>query len=108
MVIDVRSRLNVSDRQLAEFCRKWKITRLELFGSVLREDFDPLRSDVDILVTFEDGADPSFRSYLAMEDELKQLLGRDVDMPQRSSIERMKNWVRRKDILSSARPLFEA
>jgi predicted nucleotidyltransferase len=46
MAIDVRSRLNISDEELAQFCRKWKIVRLELFGSALRDDFDPETSDI--------------------------------------------------------------
>jgi len=37
--------------RIAEFCRRWKITELALFGSVLRDDFRP-DSDVDVLVTF--------------------------------------------------------
>ena len=37
---DVFSRLRVTEDQISEFCRKWSITRFELFGSVLRDDFD--------------------------------------------------------------------
>lgn len=107
MVTDIRSRLNISDEALAEFCRKWKIVRLELFGSALRDDFDPEKSDIDLLVTFADNVSWGFRDTLKMEDELKAVLGRDVDMPERSTIETMKNWIRRKDILSSARVIFE-
>jgi predicted nucleotidyltransferase len=42
---------DASSEKLAGFCRKWKITELSLFGSVLREDFRP-DSDIDVLVTF--------------------------------------------------------
>jgi Nucleotidyltransferase domain len=42
--------------QLAEFCRARGIRKLSLFGSVLREDFDPGRSDVDALAEFNPGA----------------------------------------------------
>ena len=42
------------DREkIAEFCRARGIRKLSLFGSVLREDFDPARSDVDVLAEFE-------------------------------------------------------
>jgi predicted nucleotidyltransferase len=48
--------LSVPHQQLAEFCRRWKVTELSLFGSVLRDDFRP-DSDIDVLVTFESNAD---------------------------------------------------
>ena len=45
------------DRQvIARFCRARGIRSLSLFGSVLRSDFDPERSDVDVLAEFEPGA----------------------------------------------------
>jgi len=47
-----RAHIHISKEKIAEFCRKWKITELALFGSVLRNDFRP-DSDVDVLVTFE-------------------------------------------------------
>ena len=42
----------VPHEQIAEFCRKWGIRKLSFFGSVVRDDFDPERSDVDVLVEF--------------------------------------------------------
>ena len=38
--------------KIADYCRRWKITELALFGSALRDDFDP-ESDIDVLVTFD-------------------------------------------------------
>ncbi|HVP04507.1 MAG TPA: nucleotidyltransferase domain-containing protein [Dehalococcoidia bacterium] len=107
MAIDVRARLNLSEEALAVFCRKWKIVRLELFGSALREDFGD-ESDIDLMVTFEPDASWRFEDELAMQKELERLLGRNVDMPVRGSIEKMQNWVRRKNILSSARVIYSA
>jgi predicted nucleotidyltransferase len=48
--------LDIPEKQLADFCRRWHISEFALFGSVLRDDFD-LDSDLDILVTFAPGAD---------------------------------------------------
>lgn len=107
MAIDVRSRLNISDEALAEFCRKWKIARLELFGSALRDDFSD-DSDIDLMVTFAAGASWKFEDELAMQKELESLIQRHVDIPLREGIERMENWVRRKNILSSARVIYSA
>lgn len=66
--------------QIAEFCRKHRIRKLSLFGSVLREDFRP-DSDVDVLVEFEPGRTPGFIRLLTMEQELSNLLqARKVDL----------------------------
>ena len=47
--------IELPQQQIIDFCRRWEITELALFGSVLRDDFDP-KSDVDVLVTFEPAA----------------------------------------------------
>lgn len=41
--------LAVSDDRIADFCRRWTITEMSMFGSVVRADFRP-DSDVDVLV----------------------------------------------------------
>ena len=66
--------------KVSAFCRERGIRRLSLFGSVLREDFDPTRSDVDVLAEFEPGAmkGGGFR-YFAYGEELSAILGRKVD-----------------------------
>ncbi len=65
--------------QLAEFCRRNHIRRLSLFGSILRDDFDP-DSDIDFLVEFEPGQTPSLLGIAGMEIELSEMLGRKVDL----------------------------
>ena len=45
--------IQIDREKIAEFCRARGIRKLSLFGSVLREDFDPARSDVDVLAEFE-------------------------------------------------------
>ncbi len=72
------SRIPVDRQRIAEFCRKFHIRKLSLFGSVLRDDFRP-DSDVDVLVTFEPGQVIGLR-IVDIEDELAQLLGRRVDI----------------------------
>ena len=101
------NRIPISHEQLAEFCRRWKVAELALFGSTLRSDFTPL-SDVDLLVTFEPEADWSLLDHVAMEDELSAMLGRKVDLVSRRAIERSANWIRRKAILETAEPLYVA
>ena len=75
-----RRRIKLPQDRVAEFCRRYHIRRLSLFGSVLREDFRP-DSDVDMLVEFEPGCEPGFFGLARMERELSELLGgRKVDL----------------------------
>jgi hypothetical protein len=71
--------LTIPKEQLDEFCQRNHITRLSLFGSVLRDDFNP-SSDVDVLVEFEPGYRVGFIRLTRMEIELSRLLGRKVDL----------------------------
>lgn len=89
---------------LAEFCRKWRVRELSVFGSVLRDDFRP-DSDVDVLVSFEPAADWSLLDFVMMREELAGLVGRDVDLVEQ---EALKNPYRRAAILKSKRVLYAA
>ena len=71
-------RLTFDVRVVEEFCRRRRIRRLALFGSVLRRDFRP-SSDVDVLVEFEPGHTPGL-AFFEMEEELSRLFGRKVDL----------------------------
>ena len=72
--------IQVDREKVAEFCRARGIRKLSLFGSVLREDFDPARSDVDVLAEFEPEAlkGVGFR-YFGYGEELAAIIGRKVD-----------------------------
>jgi predicted nucleotidyltransferase len=103
----VSARLRCDTARLADFCRRWKITRLEAFGSVLRSDYRP-DSDVDLLATFADDAHCTLFDRVRMRDELTAILGRPVDLVNRRAIERSRNWIRRAGILESAEPWYDA
>jgi uncharacterized protein len=96
--------IHVPDSGIAEFCRRWKVTELALFGSVLRADFDDA-SDVDVLVTFSDEAGWSALDLVAAADELAELLGRRVDLVEKSAL---RNPFRRHAILHSAQVVYAA
>ena len=100
-------RIPLDYERMAEFCRKWRIVELSLFGSVLRDDFGPA-SDVDLLVTFAPNAEWSLLDHVAMEEEISEVLGRKVDLVSRRAIERSENWIRRRAILESAQPYYVA
>jgi len=100
-------RIPIDSQRIAAFCRKWRIAKLELFGSVLRDDFRA-DSDVDVLVTYEPGTDRSLLEAVEIEDELGRLLGRRVDLVPRRAIEQSYNWIRKRAILDSAQPIHVA
>jgi uncharacterized protein len=92
----------VPDRErLTAFCQRWRIAELAFFGSVLRDDFRP-DSDVDVLVTFAPDARWGLLDFVAMQEELAAILGRQVDLVSRRAVENSANWVRREAILGSA------
>ncbi len=92
---------------LANFCQRHGIQKLSAFGSVLREDFGP-DSDVDVLVEFVPDARRTLFDLLHMQDELKGLFGRKVDLVSRRGLESSRNYLRRKAILDSAEVIYAA
>jgi len=100
-------KLHLDRDRIADFCRRNRIRRLELFGSVLRDDFRP-DSDVDILVEFEPGAKVGLFALVAMTEELEKMLSRKVDLVTRRAIEQSDNYIRRRHILSRLEPVYVA
>ena len=104
---EVIARIAPDETRLVAFCDRWRVASLELFGSVMRDDFRP-DSDVDVLVSFQPDANWGLLDHAAMEEELATLLGRRVDLLSRRAVERSANPIRRASILESAVPLFVA
>ena len=71
-------KIAIPKEEIESFCRRNRIRKLALFGSVLRDDFGP-DSDVDVLVEFEPGTRVGLR-FFALEQELSELLGQKVDL----------------------------
>ena len=103
----MKGKIAIPETALKEFCRRWEIAELALFGSVLREDFGP-GSDIDLLVRFQPGARRSLFDLVDMEDELNKLFGRKVDLVTRNAIENSRNYLRRSMILNSAEVIYAA
>ncbi len=61
-------------------CERHGVSFLELVGSAARDDFDPSRSDIDVLVDFPDGATDLFGSFMGLREDLSEILGRSVDV----------------------------
>ena len=95
--------INFEQGELDAFCKRHRIARLSLFGSVLRNDFAP-SSDVDILVEFERGARVSLFDLGGMALDLKQMIGREVDL--RTPMDLSERF--RDEVVCSAMPLYAA
>jgi predicted nucleotidyltransferase len=99
---NLQPRIPIDREALSRFCEKWGIVRLELFGSVLRDDFGP-ESDVDVLITLEPGREfETGFELVEMQWELEALFGRKVDVLTRRSVERSYNTVRSESVLAGA------
>lgn len=91
---------------IVEFCQRWQIEEFYLFGSVLRDDFRP-DSDIDVMVKFSPDAHWGFE-IVSIKYGLEELFGRKVDLLTKASIEESHNWIRRKEILGTARLIYVA
>ncbi len=102
-----RPKVIIPRKELAQFCKRWKIAELSFFGSVLRNDFRP-DSDIDLLVSFSPEARWGLFDVIKMERELREIFGRDVDLVERKAVERSENYIRRKHILEHTKIIYAA
>jgi predicted nucleotidyltransferase len=92
--------------EIAELCRRFHVRRLDVFGSAARVvDFDPARSDIDILVAYAPDSAPNMWDYFALREALSDLLGRKVDLVMADAVE---NPFVRAGIERSRQPLYGA
>ena len=92
----------IDREKIAGFCRARGIRKLSLFGSVLRGDFDPARSDVDVLVEFIPGRTPGWEFFGWCED-LAPVIGRAVDLHTPNSLSKYF----RDEVVRDAFPIYE-
>jgi len=103
----ITERITIPKDEIAAFCRRRKITEFGIFGSATQGDFRP-DSDIDVPVTFAPDADWTLFDHVVMEDELRSIFGRDVDLVSRRGIERSRNPIRRQAILDSTEVIYVA
>ena len=66
---------------VVELCRQLSVRQLDLIGSAAKGSFDPTRSDLDFLVSFQSEEPASYtRNYFRLASELERLFGRKVDL----------------------------
>jgi len=94
--------IEIPTSSLAQFCRRYGIRKLSLFGSVIRPDFGAT-SDVDVLVEFQPGRTPGL-AFVDLQDELSAIFGgRQIDLVTEKSLNRRI----RQSVLDSAIVLHE-
>ena len=94
--------IKINRGKIADFCRAHSIRKLSLFGSVVHDDFDPKRSDVDVLVEFLPNQTPGWE-FFRFADELAPILGRSVDLNTPS----MLSQYFREEVLREAVTIYE-
>ena len=102
----MHSSLVARPEAIAALCRRHGVAHPEMFGSAARGgDFDPARSDADLLVEFgHQRASPS--AFLDFKQERGALLGRPVDLVERSAVEASRTYIRRRSILADAESVY--
>ncbi|MCY3829139.1 MAG: nucleotidyltransferase domain-containing protein [Rhodospirillaceae bacterium] len=98
-------RIEIPSERIADFCERWQVAKLALFGSVLRDDFGP-DSDIDALARFDDTARRTLFDVGRMEEELSEIFGRDVDLVSWRGVESSRNYIRRRAILDAAETIY--
>jgi predicted nucleotidyltransferase len=96
--------IELDRERIAEFCRKWRVRELALFGSALRGDFRA-DSDVDVLVELREDHGLSLYDWVDMIEELRAIFGRPVDLVAKGGL---RNPFRHREILRTAEVIYAA
>ena len=91
--------------RVRDLCARHGVARLELTGSAARSDFDPTRSDIDLLVEFLPGARVSALQFVELSDALEQAFGRRVDLIELSAVT---NPILREAFIRDRMPFYAA
>jgi predicted nucleotidyltransferase len=103
---DLPPSLDEIKSRLAPFCRRHGVARLEVFGSLARGE--PHRgSDIDLLITFWPEVHLGW-DFFELHKEIEEILGCQVDLLTRRSVEQDENIIRRRSILKSTREIYTA
>jgi uncharacterized protein len=96
--------ISFSQKEIEEFCTRWKVMEFSFFGSVVREDFNE-KSDLDVLVTFASETKVGLFEMAQMKIELGRIFHRQVDLVEKAGL---RNPYRRQEIVRTARVVYAA
>jgi len=98
--------ITAKQAEIEELCRTHHVRRFSVFGSAVRDDFDPETSDVDVRVEFEpDFLEGYVRNYHSFHDSLVEMFGRKVDI---ISSKEIRNRYLRKEVDDTKVTLYAA
>jgi predicted nucleotidyltransferase len=97
----------IPEDQLRHFCQLWKVSELAIFGSALHENY-PKDSDVDLLISFKPDIQWGLFDLVTMENELKIIFGKEIDLVEKNAVNNSQNYIRRKGILDGAQIIFQS
>ena len=91
---------------IIDACRRHRVERLHAFGSVLRPDYRPGESDIDLLVEFQpDAPEALYKTYFSLLNELRQSLATRIDLVMADAI---RNPYVKSSIEASKREIYAA
>ncbi|MEA5420304.1 nucleotidyltransferase domain-containing protein [Spirulina sp. CCNP1310] len=108
-ITQIYQRLQTTPLKLSQFCRKWYIAKLAVFGSILRDDFRQHgtdRSDIDFLFCYLPSTNMSLLRRAKMKIEIEELCQNSVDLLIFNEVIASHNWSRKKHILESAKLIY--
>lgn len=98
------STISERNADVAHLCQRYGVARLDVFGSAVRSDFDPSRSDIDFVVQFHERAkDDAFNNYFGLREGLEEIFERPIDL---LTTEQIKNPYLAASIEASKRPVY--
>ena len=104
----VKQRLHLSRDELAAYCQRWKIVEISLIDSGPDND-GAAESPIEFLVRFQPDVMRRYADAVAMEREMADLVGRDVELVDyRSVVDWSDNYIRRRATLESAQTIYAA
>jgi predicted nucleotidyltransferase len=101
------SSIEVSTEQLTQFCKRWNVSELAVFGSVLRKDFNQ-ESDIDLLISFKPNSRWGLFDMVEMESELEDIFKKEIDLVEKNAVLNSANYIRRKGILDDTQIIYQS
>lgn len=94
-------------KELQEICKRHHVSRLFLFGSAAKGNFDPVKSDLDMAVEFTDDIEPVdyAKNYFSLLEALENLFDKKVEL---LSLKALKNVIMIEEIENSKVQLYAA
>ncbi len=88
--------------ELAQLCKAYEVSELLMFGSGVRDDFEPGKSDIDLLVGFRPGSRVGYIRLFELQEDLKRLFHREVHLISKQGLRPFF----RESVLAEATPLY--